>query len=693
MIKFNKATKLFVSAMMVVSTLSVPIYSLRVVHAEDETINSEESVRTKTMTFHIVDRDGNYVSGVHYEFSGSDHTSNGPVYYTFEGETTDGPLVIENMNYAYYSVRLTPPEDSELTNDAVSFTVDNFSRDEYYFSLLEGYGGGIARLHLYQSKLIGFDSDFEYEQVPLINQNYQICNSNGFAFAMGTTDDNGDLVSNVILYGKYYVQVGNLKSKSFYIDRTDVYNDIDVSSNNFDAYYLQIFDPLTNNNISKNYERQYELVTVKDILNENGDIIINKGQIITSGLMFISDLCFGPMTFPMEYVKDGYFAIKKVDSSTVEDDSIILLDSNSRTIKKVLYKSKVQLNAKDNNNQVVQNVIYTLTKLDENGNKTNVYYEGKDQDVLKGFEPGTYLLEASAEGYKSISREVEIKDSSDVQVIDVMLEKNEVVKPDQPSTDDKDNTGTTTKPDIPSTDDKTDTPSTSTTNVEVKTEGNVPTVSLDTNKEELVKTLVKSGALTKEEQEAITNGAKLDVVLEVKDGTNTISQESKQQILENTKDYTVAKYLDISLVRYLTVNGVQDEGKEVHEMTNKIKVGITIPEELLNVPEGMTRTYYLVRNHNGKVEILVGTFDANTKVSVFETDQFSDYALAYKDEKIKTNTETTPVKKEETGTKDTTKKTTTTVNTSDNTNVLMYVALTLVAMLGIAVTVRRKVSR
>lgn len=262
--------------------------------------------------------------------------------------------------------------------------------------------------------------------------------------------------------------------------------------------------------------------------------------------------------------------------------------------------------------------------------------------------------------------------------------------------DDKDNNSSTTKPDVPATDDKTDTPSTPTTNVEVKTEGNVPTVSLDTNKEELVKTLVESGALTKEEQEAIINGAKLDVVLEVKDGTNTISQESKQQILENTKDYTVAKYLDISLVRYLTVNGVQDEGKEVHEMTNKIKVGITIPEELLNVPEGMTRTYYLVRNHNGKVEILVGTFDANTKVSVFETDQFSDYALAYKDEKIKTNTETTSVKKEETGTKDTTKKTETTtptVNTGNNTNVLMYVALTLVAMLGIAVTVRRKVSK
>lgn len=129
-------------------------------------------------------------------------------------------------------------------------------------------------------------------------------------------------------------------------------------------------------------------------------------------------------------------------------------------------------------------------------------------------------------------------------------------------------------------------------------------------------------------------------------------------------------------------------------MTNKIKVGITIPEELLNVPEGMTRTYYLVRNHNGKVEILEGAFDANTKVSVFETDQFSDYALAYKDEKIKITTETTPVKKEETGTKDTTKKTeTTTVNTSGNTNVLMYVALTLVAMLGIVVTVRRKVSK
>lgn len=65
--------------------------------------------------------------------------------------------------------------------------------------------------------------------------------------------------------------------------------------------------------------------------------------------------------------------------------------------------------------------------------------------------------------------------------------------------DGKDNSGTTTKPDVPATDDKTETPSTPTTNVEVKTEGNVPTVSLDTNKEELVKILVESGALTKEE--------------------------------------------------------------------------------------------------------------------------------------------------------------------------------------------------
>lgn len=425
MIKFNKATKLFVSAMMVVSTLSVPIYSSRVVHAEDDTTTQDESVNTKTMTFHIVDRDGNYVSGVHYEFSGSDHTSNGPVYYTFEGETTDGPLVIENMNYAYYSVRLTPPEDSKLTNDAGGFIVGNFSRDEYYFSLLEGYGGGIARLHLYQSKLIGYDEDFKYEQVPLSNQSYQICNSNGFAFAMGTTDESGDLVSDVILYGNYYVQVGNLKSNSFYIDHTDIYNDIDVLGNNDKTYYLQVFDPLTDNNISENYEGQYEIVVAKDILNENGDIIIHKGQNISSGYTMLdtSYLFFSSRTFPMGYIQNGYFGIRKKDTSIVEDDSIILLDLDSTTIKKVLYKSKVQLNAKDNNNQVVQNVIYTLTKLDEKGNKTNVYYEGQDQDVLKGFEPGTYLLEASAEGYKSVSKEVEIKDSSDVQVIDVMLEK------------------------------------------------------------------------------------------------------------------------------------------------------------------------------------------------------------------------------------------------------------------------------
>ena len=54
-----------------------------------------------------------------------------------------------------------------------------------------------------------------------------------------------------------------------------------------------------------------------------------------------------------------------------------------------------------------------------------------------------------------------------------------------------------------------------------------------------------------------------------------------------------------------------------------------MPTDLLDVAEGYTRVFYIIREHDGKVELL------ETKVEdgelVFESDKFSTYAIAYKD--------------------------------------------------------------
>ena len=495
--KINKATKLFVSVMMVVSTLGVPIYSSRVVHAEDEIIAQDESINTKKVTFHIVDKNGNYVVGVNYHFQGTSQ---------IDGVTDkDGPFELE-LPIGSYSLSFTPPEGSDLTLTVGHIDLEgDLARDSYVFTLYDDWTSGRARFHLSRNQVVGFDEstqEFQYESVPLPNEPYQIIsNETSEVVDEGVSDEKGNIVSKVLNCSDqsiYSIKAGGYIAETG-LGHGDDYSDVRFNLYGFYSYTYNLVDNETKKEIQT--DDLYGVYLNKNIM--NGDkIAVKKGTLIST--FKYSDFSEAYWTIlrnvQYQYMEDGYFIIKQIASGNGKnDDAIILMDDSSDSVTRTVYQNKIQVNATNGENQIIQGTSYILTQLDEDGNKINVYYEGKDQDVLNGFEPGTYLLEASADGYKSVSKEAEIKDSSDVQVIDVMLEKNEVVKPDQPSTDDKDNTGTTTKPDIPSTDDKTDTPSTPTTNVEVKTEGNVPTVSLDTNKEELVKILVESGALTKEE--------------------------------------------------------------------------------------------------------------------------------------------------------------------------------------------------
>ena len=69
----------------------------------------------------------------------------------------------------------------------------------------------------------------------------------------------------------------------------------------------------------------------------------------------------------------------------------------------------------------------------------------------------------------------------------------------------------------------------------------------------------------------------------------------------------------------------------VTNLQDKITLTVTIPEGLPAVPAGYTRTYKIIRVHNGLAEELETTVSGD-KVS-FKSDKFSTYALTYEDTK------------------------------------------------------------
>ena len=106
-----------------------------------------------------------------------------------------------------------------------------------------------------------------------------------------------------------------------------------------------------------------------------------------------------------------------------------------------------------------------------------------------------------------------------------------------------------------------------------------------------------------------------------------------EDLQQKQAGYTIGQYIDISLYKYMTVDGVTDNGVQLHSTADKIKIAVQIPENLINKDTKVERTYYIIRYHDGKAEIIEGTYDEKTQTFTFETDKFSDYAIAYKDVK------------------------------------------------------------
>ena len=237
--------------------------------------------------------------------------------------------------------------------------------------------------------------------------------------------------------------------------------------------------------------------------------------------------------------------------------------------------------------------------------------------------------------------------------------------------------------------------------VDVKSEGTVPPATLLTDKAELLAMLVNSGDITADELVQIANGASVDIVLTVK--AATVSDEVKTAMAQAAKGYTIGQYLDISLFKYMTVNGSQQAGVPLHTTKDALTISVVVPDALINTNSAVNRTYCIVRNHEGTITVLDAAFDAAGKTLTFKTDRFSIYAIAYKDTAVPSSgsnpgsnnsSNDSETKKNEVAAPtpaptpaSTSKPSTITAmpQTGDTSNPTLYVVLLVASLLGLAV--------
>lgn len=237
--------------------------------------------------------------------------------------------------------------------------------------------------------------------------------------------------------------------------------------------------------------------------------------------------------------------------------------------------------------------------------------------------------------------------------------------------------------------------------VDVQSEGAVPPIGLLTDKAELLAMLVNSGDITADELVQIANGANVDIVLTVKEAN--VPDAVKTAMAQAAKDYTIGQYLDISLFKYMTVNGSQQAGVALLTTKDALTISVVVPDALIDTNSAVNRTYCIVRNHEGTITVLDAAFDAAGKTLTFKTDRFSIYAIAYKDTAVPSSgsnpgsnnsSNDSDTKKNDVAAPtpaptpaSTSKPSTITAmpQTGDTSNPMLYVVLLVASLLGLAV--------
>ena len=154
------------------------------------------------------------------------------------------------------------------------------------------------------------------------------------------------------------------------------------------------------------------------------------------------------------------------------------------------------------------------------------------------------------------------------------------------------------------------------------------------DEEKLIGKLVSDKTIFSDEERAvIAAGGKVNLKLTVSDITESVSKEDKEKVSAKLSDGKIGMYLDINLFAeiYKADGSAYKADKKIAEPGESFSISVTIPVGLLDVEDGFTRTFHVIRVHDGVAEILDTAYNEKSRELTFKTDRFSTYAIAYTD--------------------------------------------------------------
>lgn len=184
---------------------------------------------------------------------------------------------------------------------------------------------------------------------------------------------------------------------------------------------------------------------------------------------------------------------------------------------------------------------------------------------------------------------------------------------------------------------------------------------------------------TEAEKEAIANGADVKIEVDVKNIADSVTAKDKNAVEGIISgNYVVGSYFDISIIL-----SVGNDKRTITSTDKKIEFTIALPENLINTDSTVTRTYKIVRVHDGETTILDAAFDAASNKLTFKSDKFSTYAIIYSDAKTEGSGEVIDkpsTSEPATGNPETGESTA----TGDTTNSVVYVILMIMSVMALA---------
>jgi hypothetical protein len=124
--------------------------------------------------------------------------------------------------------------------------------------------------------------------------------------------------------------------------------------------------------------------------------------------------------------------------------------------------------------------------------------------------------------------------------------------------------------------------------------------------------------LTEEEKFAVLTGTPVSFNIDITENTDTVDENTKR-MMQTKVGYRPVSYFDFLILK--TSGGITSV---IDTTSAELEVVVPIPEQYRK--EG--RRFYIIRNHNGVVDILEDIGNDPTTIT-FKTDRFSEYAIAY----------------------------------------------------------------